>query len=292
MSANDDQNVIGQKTGERYGGLDADILSASGIAKNGTEKTYDYAKRVIGEIKAKAGDSAQLQSQITELTKERDRLQKVINDGGADAETKKQLAQAKADLDNVTKEYTSLKSQFDESEGKHAKELMGVRMESEFAQAKAGVTFKKDLPKTVTDVLMQQAIDKVKAMNPEYIDDGTGKGTKVLAFKDTTGAVMRNPKTNLNPYTASELVIKELEGMQVLDTGRQQSGGGSPTTPPQGGKGATIDITGARTQSEAQNMIARSLAEQGYTKGSKEYDEKMKEAWSTNKDVIKSLPIQ
>ena len=44
MSRNDEQAVIGQKTGEIYGGLDADILAASGIAKNGTEKTYDYAK--------------------------------------------------------------------------------------------------------------------------------------------------------------------------------------------------------------------------------------------------------
>ena len=39
MSKNDETTVIGQKTGEIYGGLDADILAASGIAKNGTEKT-------------------------------------------------------------------------------------------------------------------------------------------------------------------------------------------------------------------------------------------------------------
>ena len=57
MSKNDETAVIGQKTGEIYGGLDADILAASGIAKNGTEKTYDYAKRVIGEIKGQAGNA-------------------------------------------------------------------------------------------------------------------------------------------------------------------------------------------------------------------------------------------
>ena len=62
MSRNDEQTVIGQKTGELYGGLDADILAASGIAKNGTEKTYDYAKRVIGEIKAQAGNAVELQT--------------------------------------------------------------------------------------------------------------------------------------------------------------------------------------------------------------------------------------
>lgn len=40
LSANDENSVIAQKTGEIYGGLDADILAASGIAKNGTEKTF------------------------------------------------------------------------------------------------------------------------------------------------------------------------------------------------------------------------------------------------------------
>ena len=70
MSRNDETAVIGQKTGEIYGGLDADILAASGIAKNGTEKTYDYAKRVIGEIKGQAGNAAELQNKVSELEKE------------------------------------------------------------------------------------------------------------------------------------------------------------------------------------------------------------------------------
>ena len=39
LSNNDEAAVISKKTGEIYGGLDNDILAASGIAKNGTEKT-------------------------------------------------------------------------------------------------------------------------------------------------------------------------------------------------------------------------------------------------------------
>lgn len=53
LSQNDENSVIAKKTGEIYGALDADILAVSGIAKNGTEKTYDYAKRVMGEMKQK-----------------------------------------------------------------------------------------------------------------------------------------------------------------------------------------------------------------------------------------------
>ena len=47
LSENDENSVIAKKTGEIYGALDNDILTVSGIAKNGTEKTYDYAKRVM-----------------------------------------------------------------------------------------------------------------------------------------------------------------------------------------------------------------------------------------------------
>ena len=70
LSANDENSVIAKKTGEIYGGLDADILAASGIAKNGTEKTFDYAKRVLTEFKTKVEGANGLQSQIDSLAKE------------------------------------------------------------------------------------------------------------------------------------------------------------------------------------------------------------------------------
>ena len=66
LSANDENSVIAKKTGEIYGGLDADILAASGIAKNGTEKTFDYAKRVVAEFKTKAESASALQTRRCE----------------------------------------------------------------------------------------------------------------------------------------------------------------------------------------------------------------------------------
>lgn len=288
MSRNDEATVIGQKTGEIYGGLDADILAVSGIAKNGTEKTYDYAKRVIGDIKKQAESVAGLQQQVSDLTKEKERLEGVVAKGGADAETKRQLEQAKNDLANVTREYTDLKKKFDTSEQTHAQELLNVRMDGEFAKAGAGLKFKADLPEAVKGVLLQQAVAKVKGMSPEYIDDG--KGGKVLAFmKD--GSPMRNPETNLNPYTASELVEKELREMGVLDTGRKQTGAGSQGVDDTHG-GASADLSGARSQSEATEIITKSLLAQGLTIGSKEYQDKFDEIWKNNAAAIKALPFK
>ena len=290
MSKNDETAVIGQKTGEIYGGLDADILAVSGIAKNGAEKTYDYAKRVIGEIKGQAGNAAELQNQVSELTKEKARLESVIAKGGADAETKRQLDQTKADLANVTKQYTDLKTEYDNAKSEHEKALFGLKIDGEFAKATTGIKFKADLPASVTSVLMQQAVAKVKGMNPEYIDDGNGG--KVLAFMEN-GTPKRNPENNLRPFTAAELISAELKTIGVLEDGRKQTGAGS-----QGGQGGTgggsktVDISGATTQDQAHEIIAKQLMERGLVNGSKEFNDAMANAWKENRDVLKTLPIR
>lgn len=288
LSKNDEATVIGQKTGEIYGGLDADILAASGIAKNGAEKTYDYAKRVIGEIKGQAGNAAELQNQISTLTREKSRLEKVIADGGIDTEAKKELAKAKADLANVSKEYADLKTKFDSAEEEHAKALFGMKIDGEMAKAVAGLKFKADLPASVQSVLLEQAVAKVKGMNPEYIDDGNGG--KVLAFMEN-GTPMRNRENNLRPFTASELVARELQTMGVLETGRKQTGAGTSGEIHKGG-GLAADVSGARSQVEAREIIAKQLMQQGKVNGSKEFDDAMAEAWKENRDIIKALPLQ
>ena len=289
MSRNDENAVIGQKTGEIYGGLDADILASSGIAKNGTEKTYDYAKRVIGEIKAQAGEAAKLQGQIADLTKEKTRLEKVIAEGGADAEVKKELSKAKADLAQVTKDYADLKTKYDTAEEKHAAELFGIKLDGEFSTATAGLKFKAGIPESVTSVVVGQTIAKVKGYNPEYIDDG--KGGKVLAFSQN-GAVMRNPENNLNPFTAAELIRKELDAMGVLDKGVKQTGAGSQQNAGGNGGGGTIDLSGARTQSEAHDIIVKSLVAQGKKVTNPDFQAAVNQAWKDNRDVIKGLPLQ
>nr|DAZ59465.1 MAG TPA: minor structural protein [Caudoviricetes sp.] len=288
LSQNDENTVIAQKTGKIYGDLDADILAATGVAKNGTEKTYDYAKRVLSEFKAKAEDANGLSAQIDSLTKEKARLEKAIADGATDAETAKALKQAKADLTAVQTQFNDLKTKYDEAEQKYQNELFGVRIESALQTAVAGIKFKPELPESATKVLLSQAIDKIKAMNPEYIDDG--KGSKVLAFKDETGALMRNPNNQLNPYTPADLLTRELETMGIIDKGRQAAGGGS--TPPAGGSGGigggAISISGAKTRVEAYDAITQSLQGQGLKVGTKQFDDAMTAAWKENN--IAALP--
>lgn len=285
LSQNDENSVIAKKTGEIYGALDNDVLEVSGIAKNGTEKTYEYTKRVIKEIKAKADDAAKLQGQIDSLTKEKARLEKAIADGSADAETAKALKQAKADLASITTQYNELNTKYNNAVADHEKEIFGIKVDNALQSASAGLKFKAGLPESVTRVILSQAAEKVKAMRPEAIDDG--KGGKIIVFKGEDGAILRNPNNQLNPYTAAELLTKELEAMDVLDKGRKQQGGGTGNSGGSG-DGKAIDVTGAKTRTEAYDMIAASLMSQGMTVGSAQFDAAMSQAWKDNN--ISALP--
>lgn len=288
LSQNDEGTVIGTKIGEIYRQMDTTIATATGVQRAGDEKTYNYLERAAKALKDQAGSVDALNKQVGDLNKEKARLEKVIADGGADAETKRQLTQATADLTAIRKQYNDLKADHDKAVETHQTELFGVRIENELSVATAGVKFKAELPKSATDVLLQQATAKIKALNPEYIDDG--KGGKMLAFKDETGAIMRNPENQLNPYTAAELVTKELKGMGIIDEGRKQPGAG--TNPPAGGStppaGGTVDISGAKTRLEANDMATKGLLANGLTIGSSEFDAQMTQLWKDNN--VSALP--
>lgn len=288
LSKNDEEAVIGSRFREVYNKLDETIARETGIARNGDEKTYVYLERAAKAVKAQADKVDGLQTKVNELTNERNRLQKAIDEGTVDEQTKKHLAQAQKDLAAITEQFNTLKADKDKMEQTHAKEIMDVRIENELAQASAGIKFKAELPQQAVDTLLQQTIQRVKGMTPDYIDDG--KGGKRLVFKDAQGAIMRNPEKQLEPYTAGELLQRELKAMGILDEGRKAAGGGTEPPAGGGGAGAVVDVSAARTQTEAQEIIAQALMKQGMTNGSKEFQEAMTKAWRDNN--IAKLPIK
>ena len=289
LSKNDEDSVIGTKFREVYNRLDETIARETGVQRNGDEKTYNYLERAARELAGKANSVEGLNTKIHELTAERDRLKKTIEDGVVDEKVKKDLAQAQRDLQSITEQYNTLKASYDKQAADHAAELMNFRIDNELAAAKGGIKFKAELPQTATDVLMQQAVTKIKALKHEFIDDG--KGGQRLVFKDANDAIIRNAEKQLEPITIGDLLTRELKAMGVLDEGRQAAGGG--TRPPQVHStetGIVIDLAGVRTQNEAQELIAQTLMKQGLTNGSKAFQEAMTKAWKDNN--ISSLPIR
>ena len=289
LSQNDESSVIGARIGELYRQLDETIANSTGIARDGDEKTYKYLERAARALSEKAAKSGDLEKQVAELTKEKSRLEKALADGTGDEETRKALSQAQKDLTAVRKQYNDLNAQYEAEKVRHADDLLGVKIDNELSSAVTGIKFKKDLPPTVTKVILDQTLTKIKAMQPEYVDNGNGG--KVLVFKDETGAIRRNPHNQLNPYTAAELINDELKTMGVLYEGRQQQGAGSSGGHAGGGgSSSAIDVSGAKTRTEAYNIIAETLMAQGKTNGSAEFEAAMQQAWKDNN--ISALPEQ
>lgn len=285
MSKNDEEVVIGNRFREVYNRLDDTIARETGIARNGDEKTYNYLERAAKALAAKANSVDGLNTKINDLTKERERLQKALEEGGDEA-TKKQLAQATKDLDAVRKQYDTLKGEMDTLKTAHAKELMDVQIDNALTGAKAGLKFKAEFPEAATSTLLAQAMNTIKGMSPEFIDDG--KGGKRLVFKGKDGEIARNPENHLEPYTAEELLKKELKVMGILDEGRKQEG--VSTRPPKHDDdgGLILDVTQARTQTEADEIIHKQLNSMGLVRGSKAYQDAYDKAYRENNII--SLP--
>ncbi len=284
LSQNDENAVIGSRFGEVYRTFDENIAKASGIARNGDEKTYVYLDRVLGELKAKGEDATK---QIADLTRENKRLEKVIAEGTADTETKKTLSQVQKDLASVTSQYNALKADFDKQADAHKAELFGLQIENELNMARRGLKFKGGMPQAATDVIVGTAIKSIKGMHPEFVNDGNGG--KTLVFHDKEGAILRNPENKLNPFTASELLHSELKKMGILDDGIKQEGTGtSPAL--KSDSPSVMDVSGAKNRIEATDIISKQLLQRGLIKGSSAFQEAFDEAWKANN--IASLPMR
>lgn len=289
MSQNDENDVIGRRIGEVYRTMDETITNVTGVKRDGDEKTYNFLKRAATELKQKADGASKYTEEIATLKAEKTRLEGLVAKGGNE-ETQAQLARAKADLENVRKEYASLKKQSEKQKAEYETQIFGVRVDNEINNSLAGIKFKPELPESVTKVLMQQAVEKVKGFNPQFIDDG--KGGKVLGFHNSDNSVMRNAATNLQPFTARELVERELEALGVL-AGKGAPGAGTQPVQPTGGNGGgvVVDVSSARTRKEFNEIATQSLLQHGKTIGSAEFDTAMQEIIKAN-EGYKSLPLQ
>ena len=287
MSKNDEEVVIGNRFREVYNKLDETIARETGIARNGDEKTYLYLERAAKELATKANSVEGLNTKIADLSKERDRLKEQIAKGGDEA-LRKQLEQTTKDLDGVRKQYDTLKADFDKAKTDHAAELFGIQIDNVLAGAQAGLKFKPEFPQAATDTLLAQALAKVKGMNPDFIDDG--KGGKRLVFKGENGEIARDPENHLEPYTAEALLKKELRAMGILDEGRRAAGVSTTQPQQQQQQGAAVDLSLARNQQEADDILRKQLGAQGLIRGTKKYQEAYDAAWKEHNII--ALPIQ
>ena len=289
MSKNDENTVIGAKIGELHGQYDADILSITGVAKNNGEKSYDYAKRVLNDYKTQAGSVASVKAQLTAANTKVADLEAKLAAGAGDESLKQQLKDTKTQVTQLQSQLVAKEKEFVTAKEKFETDLKSTHVDYAFKAATAGLKFKEGLSETVQKILIDSAKTEVLAKGtPDFIDDGNGG--KRLVFRNAEGIILNNPSNNLNPYTASELLmqtsIKDVLAEKRVVTGGGTTGGQGG----QGGQGGTLDLSGAKTQIEADKAIESYLLSNGITRDSSEFAEQSMQLRTENK--VGELPIR
>lgn len=289
MSRNDENTVIGTKIGALHGQYDADILGITGIKKKDGEKSYDYAKRVLGEYKTKAESTKTIQTQLTAAQAQVAELQSKLEKGAGDETLKQQLKDAKAQVTQLQTQLQTKETEFNTKKAEFDKTIKDTHVDYAFQAATAGLKFKSGITEPIQKTLLNAAKAEVLAKGtPDFIEDG--QGGKKLVIRGADGNILNNPKNNLNPYTMQELVM-ETSLKDVIDKGRQQTGGGTGGFGSgSGGTGGTLDLSGIKSQVEADKAIEAHLLANGLTRDSQEFADQSMQLRTENN--VASLPIR
>lgn len=288
LSSNDEATVIGTKIGALHGQYDADILSISGISKADGEKTYDYLKRVLGDYKTKLDGTKTLSAQLEAQKKKVTELETKLAAGGSDEAVKQQLKDARHQVTQLQTQLTAKTEELDNAKKDYEKKEKDLQVGFAFTNATAGIKFKADVSEPVRKILLAAAKDEILAKGtPDFVDDG--KGGKKLVLRDAAGNTLNNPKNNLDPYTIEELVM-ETSLKDVIDTGKQQPGGGTKPNPSHDRRTFNLDLSTAKTQQEADIQIENYLLSTGLTRDNVEFGNKALEI--RNENNVSNLPIR
>ena len=257
MSMNDENTVIGTKIGALHGQYDNDIFSITGIAKN------QNAKKEVETLKQK------------------------LAEGAGDEQLKQQLKDAKSLASQLQQQLTQQTAELTKQKETYESQIKGIYVDNAFAEATSGLTFKPGITDSVKNVLLKAAKAEVLAKGkPDFIETN---GTKVLVFRDEAGNVLNNPANNLNPFTAQELLM-QTSIKDVIDTGRQQNGGGTGPITRHDTRVTVLDLSGAKTQVEADKVIESYLLSNGLTRDSSEFAEQSMTL--RNENNVGQLPLR
>jgi hypothetical protein len=258
---------IGTRIGELHGSYDKDIFESTGIEKNQGEKTYDYLKRSIADLKA-ANDSEALRVELENIKSE---YEKVKQAGSGDEFLKNQLEAAKERNEQQAKaleEAQKAKADFENN----------VKVQMDIEKGMRNIKFKPGLPEYAKD-----RIENVK----ESIKSKARLVEGMVVYMDDNGKPIID--ANFKNMTAEELLRKEL-GNDLIDNGEQRTGGDSKKEAGliKDGEVIMIDVSGAKTRIEADKIMNDVFTAKGIMRGSEEH----RKISHATYEKIKDLPLR
>lgn len=274
LSKNDEDVVVGAATKAVKDGIDADIEKITGTTKPADTKTHVFLTSELTRLKTEAekgGDSKELKAQVEKLTAEKTELEKQVKAGATDPALKTQIEKLEKDIRLKDDEINNLKTTGEKTLKEKEDELERVKAEThelrvlgdfDAWERDAAVKFKGTIPE---GILKETIENRRKSLLSEIKTDVIDGKTVVV---DDKGNPLRNPNDNNNPFTPGTFYGTKIA--DLLDTGKVQGGAG---TKGGGGTGtASVDVSGAKSQLEANKVIERHILEnEGIPKTSEKF---------------------
>ena len=265
LSTNDESAVIAKAVSENRGQfwkqIDEDIHPIFGEAKGSTEKTHEYLKRALNDLKTKAanaGDATALNTQISALNSEIETLKK---SGGGDTLLKTEISTLEQRLTDKNNELSTLRENLekerDDFKGKYETQSTGnlnLRTTNHITAAITNkkIQFKSTIGESLRARMYEMEMNDFLSNSKREVLSENGKET--IIFRNEANEIMRNPDNKLNPYTADELFLKRAGVIELIDAGKAGAGGGTNT----GGAStstSTLDLGANATQVTALKNI-------------------------------------
>ena len=296
LSENDENRVIGGVRSDILSRFDDDIERISGIKKGENMKTWAYLKSTLDRLKESSGSDAKVQelnAEITTLKKERDDLSKKLKEGAGDDALKAEVSRLEQLVKDKETEIETVKTNLGDENTKlkadiETKTVENISGKLDSYLLDANVKFISTIPEEVLKETLtgrkERFVNSVKG-RIDYVETAKGK-QQVVRGED--GEIMY--KKDNSPFSIGELYVKELTGL--IDEGRTQTGTGTkPSGSGGGGGGTTLDMSAAKTQMQANDLIDDHLLKnEALTRGTTEFDDRVKELYEEHK--VGDLPIR
>lgn len=235
-------------------------------------KTTEHLVNVLTTLK-EGMMSEDTKKKMSDLEDANKKLQDQIKSDNPDVEQLKQDYEHKLEvLNDSLKQKDEL---FGEVESKHKKDLIKLQLLANVPKIKDSVgekTKELHLNKAINDLIESADLD----------DDG-----KVI-FRDNDKNVLYNSANKNNPFTIEEMFDKNEYLKEIVDSGTTKTGLGSNQH--QQSEKFTMNLSGAKTRMQADEIIEKSLLAKGLTKLDPKYQEEFSKIRKENK--VEQLPIR
>jgi hypothetical protein len=243
------EKEIGNRIGQVHQHYDDDIAEITGLRKESGQKTYDFNKQILRDLKTAALKVPQLEKQL--------------KDGTADESTKTKLTEYQKEVDQLKTAYQKEKEAWEAEKQNNVKALHQYKIESQLDHALQSLQFKDDaiIPKAAKEALIRERKSALLKM-ADFSDEK-------LVFKSDKGEVLRNKDNALEPMTAAEILHSELK--DIIEEKRTIPGVGADGKPDKSKQG-TVTLSVPSTV-RSQKQLTDFLLQSGLVRGSKEYVE-------------------